>query len=329
MLLCDAIVKSVTLKPLPRQAHGDAGIQAATAAAFVRRLQLGLQSAPTALIPLGTNSGSSSNSPAGSGACNPAPGTLSLGFKGFTPSELAAWLQGPFGSGPPLPAVEQLILELAAGPRGPLPGPFLDSMDIPLLEALAALVPNIRRASFQGVLPVGLGPALARHCRQLTSLDLHATDRIDWPPPVLRPNTAHPPGSITQITQMMLSGLASLPSLESLTFKDSTDDTDRDGLPNSRRPLPDSFAGPATLRTLVWKAAGWDWHDVALMERVSAALPHLASLELTFPSNLWGNLPHPESPLRGCFPNLTHLTLPQIDRICWHSLAQLPALRSG
>ena len=316
VLLCDCNVKSVMLRPLPRRAHGDTGTQAAAAAAFVRRLQP--QGMQLAVTPTASNVLPGSGT---SGTHHPEPGpvsTLSLGFKGFTPSELAEWLQGPFGSGPPLPAVGQLAVEQET----PQEGPILDSS---LLQALVALVPNIRHASLKGALPVELGPVLARHCRQLTSLELHVA--VDLPQPDdVRPDTALQPGSISSINQL-LSGLAPLPSLESLTFIDKTNWGEA---PISLRPSPLALAGPATLRTLVWNALGWDWQDTALMQRVSAALPHLASLEHTCYTSFRGDQPHPEPHLlRGSFASLTQLTLSEINSGCWaHALAHLPALRS-
>ena len=311
-LICDGIINSVTLKPLPQLHHGDTAAQAATAAAFLRRLQprqatqmAGHGAGGCSGIGGGNScsSGSGNGSTAGRLACD----ALSLCWEGFSASELAAWLQGPIGSVQPLPAVGRLVVEQAAHE------PLLDSS----VMRLAALVPNARHASFECVLPAGLGPALAYHCRQLTSLELQAKTQ-----PASLPGMAPPPGSIGQV----LSGLASLPSLDCLTH-------------NKRiileLPAPrsiHSLAGPVTLRTLVWKESGWDWGDAALMQRLSSALPRLASLDLTFfpfdgmNEGIYAISAHH---LRDCFLSLTELKLWAIDGNCWvHVLAHLPALQA-
>ena len=305
-LICDGTIKTVTLKPLPQQHHGDTSAQAAAAAAFLCRLQPRRAAASTS-AGHGSGDGSNPSSTAGHQASD----ALSLCLKEFSAWELAAWLEGPFGSAQPLPAVGRLAVEQQISWE-----PFFDSS----VMRLAALVPNARHAVFECVLPAGLGPALACHCSQLTSLSLWAKPQ----PPASQPSMARPPGS--SIGQA-LSGLASLPSLDSLTYNSM----------NSILPAPrpihliHSLAGPVTLRTLVWKESGWDWGDAALMQRLSSALPRLTSLDLTvFPFHGNDGIPARSAHhLRDCFLNLTELKLWAIDGNCWaHVLALLPALQT-
>ena len=131
----------------------------------------------------------------------------------------------------------------------------------------------------------------------------------------------------------MWAGLACLPSLESLAFRDRAPGSYGE-LDSTHRQVGCPLAGPATLRTLVWVAQGWDWGDVALMQRLSAALPSLTSLDMSDesvfrPQHARANPDQPARHLHGCFPNLTDLQLPAVDRECWALvLAHLPVLHS-